>query len=40
MNFTRSAVDLDERTRRQASGGPLNVHHARDAELAGHHGRM
>lgn len=31
-------VDLDERTRRQRLGGSLHIHHAGEAELAGHHG--
>jgi len=38
MNFARSAVDLDERSRRQRPGSALGVDHTREPELAGHHG--
>jgi hypothetical protein len=40
VDFTRTAVDLDERTRRQRPGSPLHIHHTGETELAGHHGRM
>ena len=38
MNFARSAVDLDERSRRQRPGSALGVDHTREPELAGYHG--
>ena len=38
MDLPRRAVDLDQRSRRQRPGGPLSIHHAREPELARHHG--